>query len=934
MELLKHEQASLAVAQRCSGLGQGTSLFSAILNYRYNHAVDELAGKLGVSVHVGREKTNYPFDVSVDDLRDGFSVTVSTEASVVRPERVFGYMTRALNGIVQALEENPHQAAASLDIIPAQEWNDLVYGLNDTERTWQKNSLVHELFEQQVERTPKALAVQYQGESLTYAELNAKANQLAHRLRAMTDESGAPVVGPDTLVAISVERSLEMVVGLLGILKAGAAYVPVDPEYPADRIAHILGDAGARLVLTQDTLKESLPVSGARILSLDDASLYADQPASNIPRALTGTTSSHLAYVIYTSGSTGQPKGVMNEHRGVVNRLCWMPPEIAMRASDRVLQKTSFAFDGSVWELYWTLMHGAAMVLARPGGQRDPGYLIRLIDEEHITMVDFVPSMLQVFLDFVHPGQCGSIRHILCGSEELPLALLQRAQKALPHVRFHNLYGPTEAAADSVYWACDASQTEGRVPIGRPISNIRVHILDGNRQLVPRGVAGELYLGGEGVARGYLNRQALTDERFVADPFSEQVNARLYRTGDLGRWRADGAIEYLGRNDFQVKIRGLRIELGEIEARLCECPGVKEAVVVAREDQPGDRRLVAYWTGLDGEASTRDEACSGEAPVNGVGAIRDHLKAALPEYMVPSAFVKLDVMPLTPNGKVDRKALPAPDAEALVTHAYEAPQGPVEEVLAGIWQELLGVERVGRYDSFFDLGGHSLMIVSMVEKLRKVGMRVEIRQVFQSLDLAELAAEVRREEAEEWQEAVSRIPEECARITPEMISLVVLTQQDIDRVVKTVPGGAANVQDIYPLAPLQEGVLFYHRFHPDRDPYVLSFTLTFESQQKFERFADAMNRVIARHDALRTAILWEGLPQPLQVVYRHAELPVEPMEIPGEGEASACIRGYLENASLGMDLGKAPLISLRPVHFTGRNEGSAVQYMHLSYSIT
>ena len=540
VELLKHEQASLAVAQRCSGLGQGTSLFSAILNYRYNHAVDELAGQLGVSVHVGREKTNYPFDVSVDDLRDGFSVTVSTEAGVVRPEQVFGYMVRALNGIVQALEENPHQAAASLDIIPAQEWNDLVYGLNDTERTWQKNSLVHELFEQQVERTPNALAVQYQGESLTYAELNAKANQLAHRLRAMTDESGAPVVGPDTLVAISVERSLEMVVGLLGILKAGAAYVPVDPEYPADRIAHILGDAGARLVLTQDTLKESLPVSGARILSLDDASLYADQPASNIPRALTGTTSSHLAYVIYTSGSTGQPKGVMNEHRGVVNRLCWMPPEIAMRASDRVLQKTSFAFDGSVWELYWTLMHGAAMVLARPGGQRDPGYLIRLIDEEHITMVDFVPSMLQVFLDFVHPGQCGSIRHILCGSEELPLALLQRAQKALPHVRFHNLYGPTEAAADSVYWACDASQTEGRVPIGRPISNIRVHILDGNRQLVPRGVAGELYLGGEGVARGYLNRQALTDERFVADPFSEQVNARLYRTGDLGRWRADG----------------------------------------------------------------------------------------------------------------------------------------------------------------------------------------------------------------------------------------------------------------------------------------------------------------------------------------------------------------------------------------------------------
>ena len=442
--------------------------------------------------------------------------------------------------------------------------------------------------------------------------------------------------------------------------------------------------------------------------------------------------------------------------------------------------------------------------------------------------------------------------------------LQQRLFGVLPWVKLSNLYGPTEASVHVTFWQCDPAQKEGRVPMGRPISNIRMYVLDEQRKPVPLGVAGELYIGGAGVARGYLNRAELTAERFMDDPFSDELNARMYRTGDLCRWRADGVLEYLGRNDFQVKIRGFRIELGEIEARLAELSGVRDAVVVARGDQPGDKRLVAYWT-------PREEVPETELP--SVERLREHLRAELPAYMVPAAFVKLQEMPLTPNGKVDRKALPAPDAEALITHAYEAPQGPVEEVLAGIWQELLGVERVGRNDSFFDLGGHSLLIVSMVEKLRQADLKAEIRQVFHAGSLAALAAEISGQEVDTWEAPANLIPQDCTHITPDMLPLVELDQAQIDRIAETVPGGMVNIQDIYPLTPLQEGVLFYHRFHRDNDPYVLSAIVSFASQGQLERFLWATNQVVERHDVLRTAILWEDLPQAVQVVSNMATSP-------------------------------------------------------------
>ncbi|WP_420813046.1 non-ribosomal peptide synthetase, partial [Lautropia dentalis] len=558
---------------------------------------------------------------------------------------------------------------------------------NATEAAYPKEALIHELFEQQVGRTPEAVAVRYEGEQLTYTELNARANQLAHRLRAMRDAAGAPIIKPDALVAISVERSLEMVVGLLGILKAGAAYVPVDPEYPADRIAYMLKDSQAKVLLTQRRLRDRLSaVMGAvdkdnegvigEVMLLDDETTYAGQPEANIGRKETGQASSNLAYVIYTSGSTGLPKGVMVEHRSVVNRLVWMQDEYGLREADTVLQKTSIGFDVSVWEIFSALQSGARLVMAIPGGHRDVQYLEEVIEANGVTVLNFVPSMLRAFLEQTRKGQFSSVRQIMCAGEELPPSLQSRCTRLLPKARLDNIYGPTEAGI--TFWRCDPIQKLARIPIGRPISNTRIYIVGSGGDITPVGVAGEICIGGDEVARGYLNRLELTAERFVRDPFSDEPGARMYRTGDLGRWRTDGQIEYLGRNDFQVKIRGFRIELGEIEARLAELPEVREAVVAAREDHPGDKRLVAYWT-------AREELAEEALP--DVEQLRDHLKAELPAYMVPSAFVRLEAMPLTPNGKVDRKALPAPDADALVRHEYEAPQGPVEEVLAGIWQE-------------------------------------------------------------------------------------------------------------------------------------------------------------------------------------------------------------------------------------------------------
>ncbi|MGZ8906693.1 MAG: non-ribosomal peptide synthetase, partial [Methylobacter sp.] len=625
-------------------------------------------------------------------------------------DRMAGHLQRLLTDAA----DNPATPLKRLTMLTAKERRQLLGEFNATAIDYGSERLIHRLFEQQAGKTPEACALIYQDETISYERLNRRANRLAHHLLSLG-------VRCEDRVAICLERGFEMVVGLLATLKAGAAYVPLDPDYPAERLEYMFGDCSPAALISESGLLARLPAADTGqmpVIVLDDRETIRAidrQPDDNPDPIALGLTPSHLAYVIYTSGSTGRPKGAMNQHGGVVNRLLWAQSEYRLTGADRVMQKTPFSFDVSIWEFFLPLLAGAGLVLAKPKGHQEPQYLMELIEQTGVTTLHFVPSMLQVFLEHIDAEKCRSLRQILCSGEALPHALQVRMQNCLPAVALHNLYGPTEAAVDVTAWRCRNDANPGIVPIGHAIANTAIYILDPWLEPVPLGVSGEIYIGGIAVGRGYLNRPELTGERFVPDPFRK--SARMYKTGDLGRRLADGAIDYLGRNDFQVKIRGFRIELGEIESRLSASAGGRESVVIAREDGHGDKRLVAYLT-------------QGSGSELSIAGLRADLASTLPDYMLPGAFVVLPALPLTANGKLDRGALPTPDADAVISHSYEAPQGPIETALARIWQELLELERVGRNDHFFELGGHSLMALSLVECLRQEGWALEARAVF------------------------------------------------------------------------------------------------------------------------------------------------------------------------------------------------------------
>ncbi|HEV2736531.1 MAG TPA: amino acid adenylation domain-containing protein, partial [Longimicrobiaceae bacterium] len=722
-ELLRHEHASLALAQRCSGVEAPAPLFTALLNYRYGRGAADArsaeggGAREGIRRIHGEVRTNYPLTLAVDDLGDAFSLQAFVPASL-GAERVCAMMHRALAGVVEALDEAPERPVERVEVLPDAERARVLGEWNATDAAYPAGSCVHQPFEAQAARTPEAPAVVCGERALTYRELNARANRLAHYLAGRG-------VGPDVRVGICVERSPEMMVGLLAILKAGGAYVPLDPEYPEERLRYMLDDAEPAALLTQASLAGRFAGAGAPVVALDrDAAAWADRPDTDPGRA--GLTPDHLAYVIYTSGSTGRPKGVMVAHRSVVNVLAWMQDAWPLEAGDAVLQKTPYSFDASLRELIPPLLVGARLVMARPGGHRDPGYLLETIRRERISTLHFVPSMLRALVQDPDIRGCTSLKRVVCGGEPLPRDLARRFHAELPHARLHNVYGPTEAAVDVTEWSCEPEAGEsGAIPIGRPQANTRIYVLDRDGGPVPAGVAGELYIGGVQLARGYWKRAALTAERFVPDPFGGGAGARLYRTGDLGRWRADGTIDFLGRGDAQVKVRGYRVEPGEIEARLLEHAAVREAVVVAREDTPGDTRLVAYHVGGTGVEAD---------------ALRAHLRERLPEHMVPAAYVALDALPRTPSGKLDRGALPAPGGAAYARRGYEAPATPTEAALAEIWSGVLGVERVGRRDDFFELGGHSLLAVRVISRVRQaMGTEVELGALFERAVLADFA---------------------------------------------------------------------------------------------------------------------------------------------------------------------------------------------------
>ncbi|WP_327103677.1 non-ribosomal peptide synthetase [Nonomuraea glycinis] len=572
--------------------------------------------------------------------------------------------------LLRAAFADPDRRVSDLEMLTGQERERVLALAAGPSVPYPADRTLGELFEEQAARTPDAVALEFDGQRLSYAELERRSGELARRLRDL----GAR---PGVRVAVALERSLDLVVSLLAVVRAGAAYVPLDPDYPRERLDFMLRDARAAILLPEETVRERE--------DLPDTPLTPACPA----------------YMIYTSGSTGRPKGVPNSHAGIVNRLDWMQRRFGLTAADAVMQKTPAGFDVSVWEFFWPIITGARLVVAAPGGHRDTAYLRDLVVSGGVTTMHFVPSMLAAFLEEEDVERCVSLKRVICSGEELPVAVAARFFERLPHVELHNLYGPTEAAVDVTAWRCVPG--ESRIPIGRPVQNTRVHVLDARLRPVPPGVAGELYIGGVQVAMGYHDRPGLTAERFLADPYGPP-GSRLYRTGDLARLRRDGAVEFLGRADGQIKIRGQRVEPGEVEAVLREHPGVREALVVAGADG-----LVAYVvTGAD------------------VTGLRARLKEILPDHMVPTAYVRLEALPLSPNGKVDRAALPAPTRSS---GDGAPPATPAEIAVAGIWSELLGVPGIRADDDFFDLGGHSLVAIQVVARLRTLLAPAEGRSV-------------------------------------------------------------------------------------------------------------------------------------------------------------------------------------------------------------
>ncbi|MGQ4807004.1 Linear gramicidin synthase subunit D [Candidatus Entotheonellaceae bacterium PAL068K] len=720
----------LVEIQACSQVPAGTPLFDSIFVYE-NYPIDRSLQELRHShVHIHHfqalVQTNYPLAViAMPGSELGLKMAYDTRRfDHPTIARMLGHYNALLQGIIT----NPTRKLSELPLLTAAERQQILVEWNDTDAAYPRDKCLHQLFEAQVSRTPEAVAVVYEDQSLTYRGLDARANQLAHYLQGWG-------IGPETLVGVYMQRCLEMVVGLIGILKAGGAYVPLDPGYPQDRLAFMIEDARVTVLLTQASLREQQPPHAAQVICLDTDWVTIARMPSQAPAS--AVTSTNLAYVIYTSGSTGKPKGVMTTHGGICNRLLWMQDEYQLTSEDRVLQKTPCSFDVSVWEFFWPLVVGARLVVAQPQGEKDPEYLVNVITSQNITTVHFVPPMLHVFLAAEEVKTCSSLRRVICSGEALALDLQKRFFSRLK-AELHNLYGPTEAAIDVTHWACQPDSPWSIVPIGRPVANTQIYLLNQRLQPVPIGVPGELYIGGVQVARGYYDRPELSPHNFIANPFGQ---GRLYKTGDLARYLPDGAIEFLGRIDNQVKLRGFRIELGEIEAVLAASERVRETVVVVREDQPGDKRLVAYVVLEDGQS---DQAST--APESWMAALRTSLTPSLPDYMMPAAFVCLESLPLMPNGKVDRRALPAPDRSALglETH-FVPPRTEMEETITSIWRDVLGLERVGIHDNFFALGGHSLLAMRIISRIREAcAIELQLRTLFASPTVAGVAEHLER----------------------------------------------------------------------------------------------------------------------------------------------------------------------------------------------
>ena len=767
-----------------------------------------------------------------------------------------------LSALAEVLDaaDPKHQSAAreELEILDDGERARVLVEFNQTASPYPDDVCIQRLFEDQVERTPDRIALTFENQNLTYAQLNARANQVAHYLRARG-------VGPEVPVAICMERCLEMVVALLGILKAGGAYLPIDPAYPKERLAFVLENARVQVLLTTEPLRERMPQQGVRLVCLDaDWESIARESYDNPPNL---TAAGNLAYIIYTSGSTGQPKGVMVEHRGLSNTIQWLSQTLAITADDSTLLKTPITFDAAGRELFPTLLAGARLIIVEPDAHRDTRYIAEKIRDNSVTILHCVPSFLRLLVAEPAFADAVTLRAVMSGGEALTpdiVAEFGRRSKA----SLYNVYGPTETIIDSAYWLCDGTSDASIVPIGRPIPNARMYILNSALRPVPVGVSGELYIGGVSLARGYVNLPGLTAEKFIPDPFSSEPGRRLYKTGDLARYLPDGNIQYLGRGDYQVKIRGFRIELGEIEAALAQHSSVAQAVVTVHEGAHGERRLISYVVVQPQCAPTAVE-------------LRTFLKDKLPEHMVPAVFLMLDSFPLTHNGKVDRRALPAPtDTRPELGRAFVEFRTPTEELLVDIWSQVLGVERVGIYDDFFDLGGHSLLATQVVSRIRETfQVEMPLRRLFETPTVAGLAESL----------DLSRRDDKSLQLTP----------------IQPVPRDG----DL-PLSFAQQRLWFIDQLDPGNSVYNFPVAVRLKGSLNLPALEQSLNEIVRRHEALRTTFSTvDG--QPTQVIASRLtiELPIvdlrELSEVAREKEVQRLV---VEEARRPFDLAKGPLL--------------------------
>ena len=757
---------------------RGQGLFQVMFNHQQRDlsALRRLPGMLADELPWHSREAKFDLQLHSEEDRNGRLSLSFDYADELFETRTIERLAEHFTQLLQAVCDQPQQAIGDLKLMQQDEQQPWSQAPCAPARQW-----LPELLNQQ---TSDATALVWQDGSLTFAQLHTQANRLAHYLR----DKG---VGPDVCVAIAAERSPQLLIGLLAIIKAGGAYVPLDPDYPADRLAYMLKDSGVHLLLTQTALLEQLPTAdGVCVIAMD--SLHLDSWPTQPPGLhLNGD---NLAYVIYTSGSTGQPKGVGNTHAALAERLQWMQATYPLNETDVLMQKAPISFDVSVWECFWPLITGCRLVLAGPGEHRDPHRIAQLVQEHGVTTLHFVPPLLQLFIDEPLVAECTSLRRLFSGGEALPAELRNRVLAQLPAVQLHNRYGPTETAINVTHWHCRAEDGE-RSPIGRPLGNVICRVLDEHLNPVPLGVPGELCIGGIGLARGYLGRAGLTAERFVAD----HHGARLYRTGDRARWSADGVLEYLGRLDQQVKLRGFRVEPQEIEARLLALDGIAQAVVLVR-----DAQLIGYYTAhteLD-----EDE-------------VKTALAAELPEYMVPAQLMRLDTMPLSPSGKLDRRALPAPVWQ---TREHVEPQTPLQQQIAAIWREVLGLPRIGLRDDFFALGGHSLLATQIISRTRQAcDVELPLRTLFEASELGAFA---------------------------EQIGLIQASGQ---RNQQTAIAKVDRSQPV-PLSYSQQRMWFLWQMEPDSPAYNVGGMARLRGVLDVGRFEAALQALIMRHETLRT----------------------------------------------------------------------------------